>query len=215
MGIVLVAGALANKHLNGGAAWTRLSWIRGFQKLGFDVYFVEQIASQHCVGPDGLPALFEQSENRKYFNAVVEQMNLGGRASLICDEGREVEGLSATALADLADASAFVVNISGHLTYEPVMSRARCRVYIDLDPGFTQFWSAAGAAGARLGGHHHYFTVGENIGSRDCSIPLGGINWRPIRQPVVLEDWPVTETAERQRFTTIGTWRGPYGPVEF
>jgi glycosyltransferase involved in cell wall biosynthesis len=35
-----------------------------------------------------------------------------------------------------------------------------------------------------------------------------------VRPPVVLDDWPVTPADDPNRFTTIGSWRGPYGPVE-
>jgi hypothetical protein len=55
--------------------------------------------------------------------------------------------------------------------------------------------------------------VGENIGADDCEIPTNGIAWRPVRQPVVLEDWPVVATVGGARFTTIGSWRGSFGPI--
>jgi len=35
-----------------------------------------------------------------------------------------------------------------------------------------------------------------------------------VRQPVVLDDWPVTEAGSQDRFTTVGSWRGPYGAIE-
>ena len=44
MSIAIVSGALANKPANGGNAWTRLQWVLGLRRLGFEVYFVEQIA---------------------------------------------------------------------------------------------------------------------------------------------------------------------------
>ncbi len=31
----------------------------------------------------------------------------------------------------------------------------------------------------------------------------------------MLEYWPVSEEGDRNRFTTIASWRGPYGPVQF
>lgn len=51
--IALVAGAIANKPFNGGAAWTRLSWILGLQQFGFDVYFLEEIRETDCVDAAG------------------------------------------------------------------------------------------------------------------------------------------------------------------
>jgi hypothetical protein len=32
--------------------------------------------------------------------------------------------------------------------------------------------------------------------------------------PVVLEDWPVAPSAEPNRFTTIATWRAPFGSID-
>ena len=94
------------------------------------------------------------------------------------------------------------------------MRAFRRRVLIDIDPGFTQFWHAAGLAGANVEGHDAYFTIGELIGTPTCPIPTNGIDWQPVRQPVILEDWPVVPSPEPDRFTTIATWRGPFGRIE-
>ena len=80
---------------------------------------------------------------------------------------------------------------------------------VDIDPGFTQFWHAQGLPGARVEGHDLHFTIGELIGTPQCPIPTGGIDWLPMRPPVVLEDWPAVDAAAFDRFTTIGSWRGP------
>ena len=61
---------------------------------------------------------------------------------------------------------------------------------VDIDPGFTQFWHQQGLPGANIEGHDLYFTIGELIGTPDCSIPTGGIEWHAVRPPVVLDDWP-------------------------
>jgi hypothetical protein len=88
-------------------------------------------------------------------------------------------------------------------------------VYFDDDPGYTQFWQAAGVAGPRLEGHDEYFTVGANIGTPGCAIPTGGLPWRRTPPPVVLQEWPVAGGGGRGRFTTVASWRGPYGPVAY
>jgi hypothetical protein len=109
---------------------------------------------------------------------------------------------------------ATLVNISAHLTLPRLFDAFRSRVMVDIDPGFTQFWHEAGIPGARVEGHDLHFTIGELIGTRGCPIPTGGIKWRPVRQPVVLDDWPPVAPGEPNLFTTVGTWRGPFGPVE-
>src|ERR1041384_6906048 len=90
---ILLSGALANKPLNGGNAWSRLSWALGFERLGFEVCFVEQIDSRNCVDTDGLVTSFENSVNCAYFKNTLEQFGLGKCFALICDQGREVYGL--------------------------------------------------------------------------------------------------------------------------
>jgi hypothetical protein len=208
---VLVGGALAAKPLNGGAAWSRLSYVLGFRKLGFEVRFAEQIPPEGCVDADGRSVAFEGSVNVAHFDRAIEQVGLSGAASLIC--GDRTHGLTLADLLDIASDADLLINVSGHLTLEPLKSLPRTKVYVDTDPGYTQFWHAQGLPGPRLEGHDFYFTVGENVGAAGCTVPTNGIPWRPTRPPVVLEDWPVAP-GDRGCFSTVASWRGPFGPVE-
>jgi hypothetical protein len=214
MPTVIVSGALANKYLNGGEAWVRLSWILGLQRLGCTVHFVEQIEPGQCVDADGAVAPFDRCVNRAYFEAVTQEFGIEN-ATLVYGEGSQTSGLRIEELEPIAEAADLLVNISGHLRLERLRSRLRRRAYVDLDPGFTQLWQAAGNTGAGLGGHDHYFTVGESIGTPRCPIPTGDVRWRPVRPPVVLDEWPLANVGDPDRFTTIASWRGAYGPIEF
>jgi hypothetical protein len=212
---IIVGGALANKYLNGGEAWVRLNWALGFQKLGFKVYLVEQISRESCVDSAGAVTAFDDCVNLAYFKQVTEEFGLSNSSALIYANGEQVYGLSYSELLDVASTADLLVNITGHLKLEPLTSLPRRKAYIDLDPGYTQFWQTTGNTGARLEGHDFYFTVGENIGTPACSIPTGGILWRPIPQPVVLEHWQVSPEGTHDRFTTIASWRGGYGPAQY
>ena len=214
MSLIVVSGAIANKPHQGGSAWVRLSYLRGLRRLGYRVHFLEQVSPLACIDDQGGPAPFESCANRAYFDAVMSEFDLADCATLlpIDPDGRAAIPPSLLELADSADA---LLNISGHLTIEPLFKRFRNKVFIDIDPGFTQMWHAEGNAGAQLAGHDWHFTIGENIGQPDCPIPLGGIEWRHTRPPVVLADWPVTSAQGPLRFTTVANWRGPYGPVDF
>ena len=200
MSTVVVAGALANKAGSGGEAWVRMSWVRGFEELGLDVRFVEE------VGGAREPAAAE------WFAEVTGAFGLEGRATLL----REREAVAGPPLDDLLDVAgeATLVNISGHLQMPDLMRAFRRRAMVDIDPGFTQFWHAQGLAGANVEGHDLHFTIGELIGTPACPIPTSGIDWRPVRQPVVLSDWPLRPGESLDRFTTIANWRGPFGPIE-
>src|SRR5690606_6549558 len=94
-------------------------------------------------------------------------------------------------------------------------SRIRCAVYVDEDPGYTQFWYAGREPGLNLEGHDHFYTVGLNIGTPASQVPCSGIPWRPLLQPVVLDEWLAVSDPPTRPFTTVASWRGAYGSVEF
>jgi hypothetical protein len=191
MASIVVAGALAGKPDNGGEAWVRMSWARGLHGLGHDVAFVEH-------APDATP------EAAAWFDEVTTSFGLA--AELVTDAPSEFAE-------DRANEADLLVDISGNLATSTLFERFRRRVYVDLDPGFTQIWHHDGLPGARLDRHHAHFTVGENIGRQDCPVPTNGIHWRPTRQPVILTDWPTVATQDATRLTTVATWRTPFGRV--
>jgi hypothetical protein len=201
---VVVAGALANKPGYGGEAWVRLAWVHGLAALGADVMFVEELAA----GAD-------RARGVPFFNAVTARWGLPNRSALITADGEAVAGVAPEEAADFASRADLLVNISGNLTWAPVFDGVRRRAYIDLDPGFTQFWHASGVAIPGLERHELHFTVGENIGSPNCTIPTGNIRWLPLRQPVLLDHWLTVPIPEDAPFTTVASWRGGYGRVEF
>ncbi|HEV2766045.1 MAG TPA: hypothetical protein VGV38_23880, partial [Pyrinomonadaceae bacterium] len=196
-------------------AWVILSWLDGLRRLGFRVHFVEQVNAETCVDGIGARATFAESVNLEYFRRVFAQFKLLDAATLVRDEGAETFGLAYAELRDLLAGADLLVNITGHLAAEPLKRAPRLRAYVDLDPGFTQFWHAQGRAPwARLGGHEFYFTVGENVGTPLCNIPTGGVEWRRVRQPCVLGEWTPEPPPAELRFTTVASWRGAYAPVE-
>ena len=198
---IFVAGALANKLGSGGEAWVRMSWVRGLRELGIDTWFVEELD----------PAAEAQEQRTNWFRNVTRAFGLEDRAALLVGDqavvGPDLEELRAAA------GESVLVNISGHLDLPQLRQEFRQRVMVDIDPGFTQFWHAQGLTGAKVAGHDLHYTIGELIGTEVCSIPTAGIEWRKVRQPVVLSDWPVSD-GECGRFTTIATWRGPFGAIE-
>jgi hypothetical protein len=215
MPAAIVSGALANKPFNGGEAWVRLSWLLGLRRLGFEVCFVEQLTSADCVDLDGGPAEFATSANRAHFEAVVAEFGLDGQAGLLCDGGRESSGLGLAAIRERAADADLLVNISGHLTIGEILRRPRQRLYLDLDPGFTQAWHADRNLDFEVAAHDHYATVGLNVGKPACPIPDCGVAWIQTLPPVLLDEWPATAApAVPPRFTTVASWRSPYGQLE-
>ncbi len=211
MSAIVVSGALANKPGNGGNAWTRLNWVRGFQRLGFDVYLVEQIDPRACVDARGTTVPFETSINRRFFEQVITAYGLADHAVLMCGDTGITCGMSTSEIEAVADGAGLLFDVGGHLARHPLRRRFRRSAYFDDDPGYAQFWHEAGTIDLR--GYDTYFTVAANIGESGCAIPTGEVRWHHVRPPVALGDWPVAASADPDLFTTVASWRGAYGAV--
>lgn len=215
MPLALLAGAVANKPLNGGEAWVRLNWLLGLRRLGFDAYFVEQVDAGACVDAGGRPCDPAGSVNRRYLEAVMEDHGLGDHWALFDQRGESIAGLDRAEVEAVAAEAEVLFNHSGHLGEGRLRAAPRHRVYVDLDPAYTQVWADDASLSFSIAGHDTYVTVGLNLGSADCPLPSNGIDWIPTLPPVVLERWPQAPlpVGESLRFTTVGTWRSPYGQL--
>lgn len=200
--VAVVAGALANKPGNGGEAWVRPTWVRGLERLGFEAWLVEELDPAHA---DALPGAVE------WFRAVTEHVGIASRAALVCGAATLV-GPPLRHLRELLGGSELFVNISGHLRREDLPTPGAVRVYVDVDPGFTQVWAAEGRLD--LGGHDRHVTVGTAIGTPGCPFPDNGVDWLHVLPPVLIDHWQATPMpGTAPRFTTVGSWRPPHGSV--
>ena len=64
-----------------------------------------------------------------------------------------------------------LLNVAGMLTDADVLDRVPVRVYLDLDPVFTQLWHSAEGVDMRLDGHTHFVTIADAIGRPGCHDP--------------------------------------------
>jgi hypothetical protein len=200
----VVAGALANKVGNGGEAWVRPTWTAGLARLGFDAWLVEELAPGNGVGPDQAAI--------DWFRSVTAAFGLAERSALIQGD-RTLVGPPLGDLAEILTDAALFVNISGHLRRSDLPTPSAARVFVDVDPGFTQVWAEQGRMD--LGDHDHHVTVGTAIGTCRTPLPDNGLDWIAVLPPVLLDHWaPTPMPSAAPRFTTVGSWRPPHGAVE-
>ncbi len=212
-GLIAIAGSLAQRPGQGGHAWVFLQYLLGFRRLGFEVLFLDRLDANMCVDRQGRACRFEDSENRRYFLDVMQRFGLEQSFSLDYNRGEQVLGLSRRDVLERVR-GAVLINVMGYLDDTEILSRARRRVFLDIDPGFGQMWQALGLC-RMFRGHDHYVTIGLNIGRSDCAIPTCGINWITTPQPIVLEHWPAQPVQSTGHFTSVVSWRGPFGPIEY
>jgi hypothetical protein len=210
---VIVAGSLAQRPHHGGHTWVFLQYLLGFRSLGWDVHFVDRLEPGMCVDRDGKPAPFRASENLRYVGDVMERFGLAGRWTLLYDAGRETAGCTRTQTVATARRSALLLNVMGYLDDEEILAAAPLRVFLDIDPGFGQIWHELGLD-RPFEGHDRHVTVGERIGAPDCGIPTCGLDWITTKPPVEIGEWPYT-AGDGRRFTSVASWRGPFGPLEY
>jgi hypothetical protein len=204
---VVVAGSLAQKDEYAGHTWFFLQYLLGFRRLGFEVLFIDWLSPEMCGGP------VATSRQAAHLAEVMESFDLAGSYSLLVKPGGETIGLPRDEALERVRRSVVLLNVMGYLDDEELLAAAPLRVFLDIDPGFPQMWRALGLADV-FEGHDVCVTIGENIGNEDCAIPTCGLDWKTTRQPVFLERWPVQAEPGR-KLTTVGSWRGPNGPVSF
>lgn len=205
---ILVSGRLAAAPGQGGAAWALLQWILGFRSLGHDVWLVEPLP-QTSTEASGASL---GSRQARYFRLVTRQFALADRATLTLPGGRRSSGRAAVGPALAGRAWDLLVDVSGVLASDELTQDIPVRLYVDLDPGFTQLWHASGVD-VGLAGHTHFATVGQRIGDAGSRIPDCGKTWIHFLPPIALDYWPVVAPPARERFTTVANWRS-YGSIE-
>jgi hypothetical protein len=210
---VLIGGSLAQRPGHGGHTWVFLQYLLGFRRMGWDVLFVDRLEPEMCVDEQGRRTSLAASWNLAYTQRVMERFGLGQSWALLYDGSREVVGLSRADLHERARNSALLINVMGFIDDEDLLGAVPLRVFLDIDPGFGHMWQELGLA-EPFHDHDRYATVGGRIGRDDCAIPTCGIEWIPVLPCVELSEWPAAEGA-RDLFTSVSSWRGPFGPIEY
>jgi hypothetical protein len=205
---IIVGGVISLIPYSPGIAWDWIQCALGFQKLGHDVYYVEEVEPNWCVDDQGQKCNFEHSINQGLFFKTMDRFGLMDRACQIYNFGENTFGLSLKSLIAVAKEADILINMSGHVKADFILSNVKRRVYVDQDPVYTQVWHAEYGEDLNFEAHDVFFSMGLNIGTPYTHIPDCGVDWHHILPPVVLEYWPVQIDDSCRRFTTIASWSG-------
>jgi hypothetical protein len=189
-----------------GSTWVRLQYMLGLQKLGFESFWVDRIGT---VDPFKYQHPLDYLIGR--FDRTARDFGFQDRYCVIYNNGERYFGLSQRQLCKLTCEAELLINISGCLPAESDLMRIPRRVYVDVDPGFTQIW--AHQTEMQLDRHNFFFTVGQNVGRPNFKIPTLNINWQPILPPVALDQWPPCIDENCVRFSTVADWRGSQNAI--
>jgi hypothetical protein len=201
----------------GGQTWLYLNWLLGLDRLGYEVWYVEDDTVwpydpvQNTVTDDCYYAV-------AHIARCMERIGMPDRwAFRLADRKGACWGISEQKLDDLYRSCDMLLNIIGATDLREEHLAAPFRVYIECDPVIAELQLANGDEHTRVAfaNHHIIITYGENYGAPDCSVPLNGIGYGKTRQPVDLDLWPMVYDPDARFFTTIGNYRQNGNEVEY
>jgi hypothetical protein len=207
---IALAGSLAQRPGRGGHAWVFLQYLLGFRRLGYDVLFLDRLAAEMYPPGETFPPL----EPVEWLRETMGAHGLGGDYCLLLEgEGApDSVGLSRAEALERVRRSTVLIDAMGFLGDEELLGGGRRWGVFGAGPHPPQIWQELGLHRS-FGDHDAYATVGLRVGKDGSRVPTCGVEWVPTPPPVVLDEWP--RTAPGAAWTSIATWRGPFGPVEF
>jgi len=181
---VIIGVGIASYPLHAaGNTWAFLQWVLGFRQAGWDVWMVEDVPTSKCIDADGQKCASALSANLAHWNAVLAEFGLKDRATLLFDgQSPELPGL----LRFARDAE-FFFNISGHFRQRELFDAVREKIYVDIDPAFTQIWAEVYKSDMNFDAHDKLVSIGRHFSDTKCRAPLAGRTWLPVGVPVVLD----------------------------
>jgi hypothetical protein len=187
-----------------------LQWLLGFRSLGWEPMLIDWVAPAMCRDGSGRPCSPEDSIGVQYLADVMHRFGLGDAWTVLVPGGEPL-GLQRRELKRRVQACETLVNVMGYVQDE-LVSNVPLRVFLDIDPGFAQMWKALGLSDVFVG-HDRFVSVGTNLGRDGCLVPDLGMEWIPTLPPVDLRCWPAVPGGKH--FTSVATWRGPFGPIVY
>ncbi len=213
--LAVVAGYFVGNPV-GGHEMSILHWLAGLRSVGYDVIFVE-----HHGWPNACwnPSTKTLSDDPSYGlgELATHAEWLGLRGWCFVDARGVFHGLSRSEIRMLCQKADVLLGL-WTVTWLDEFALCERRIFIDTDPGFTQFGMspevrAVPGFASPVDFHEHY-TYGTRIGRPDCPIPTHGIVWKPLRPPVALDLLPVQFTPAAPAFTTVMAW-SPRKPLVY
>ncbi len=218
--VVVIMGIMGRTPV-AGVAWQALHFLEGFRRLGYDVYYMED-TGEWPYDADRNTVTDDPGYTVRYIGKLMEWCGLGDRWSYRCEADGRHYGMSEGQTSRLLEAADVLLNVTGATVLRDRHLGVPIRIFLETDPVLPQIEVAQQRRFTidLLSAHTHHFTYGENLGSPDCLVPVGGFDYKPTRQPVVL-DWWGANGGGRPRlpapacFTTIASWKQSGKDIEW
>ena len=200
----------------GGVTWSYLHYIKGFQRLGFEVFYLED-TGEWGFDPQIGQFLEDPSYATKYIHETLKKIGLEHAWTFIDSMG-QYYGQTQQQVRKICQQAELLVNVSGGCWFARPEYEHLTKIFVDTDPGFHQMRIVheakmdkrkTGFESVRdfFASYDRLFTWGSNINGPTCQIAKTSFHWEPTLPPVVLDSWPVMVAHSTGPYTTLFSWR--------
>lgn len=192
-----------------GVIWQTVHYLLGFERLGYDAYYVEA----HARTPSMLMRSADDDSSALAAGLIRDVMHRFDLDNRWCFHALHADGrcygMTERTLRQLYHDAALIVNLHGGTPPRPEHSETGRLVYVETDPVQLQveLHEERRETLDFLDPHVAFFTFGENWGNPDCGLPVNRrYTFVPTRQPVVMALWETDAVASTAPFTTVANW---------
>ncbi|HXG02596.1 MAG TPA: hypothetical protein VNO23_04165 [Candidatus Binatia bacterium] len=204
----LILAGIVGRYPVGGVTWCALHYLIGFQRLGYEVFYLED------TGECGFDPIVngiskDPSYAVRYLGRHLARVGLEQAWTYVDYRGR-YHGQPRARVVEVCREADALVNLSGGCWIARPEYDRPVKIFIDTDPGFTQQAIATTTAPWYrdfFAAQRALFTFALNIGTPRCSIAATPFHWQPTIQPLVLDEWPVVRPPAGAPWTTVLSWR--------
>ena len=193
-----------------GVIWQHVHYIVGLQRLGHDVFYIEDSA-RLPYNPETMEVNNEFDYAAKILERLATEFDFKRRWGFCARylPGNPTAGIPLKRIRELYREADAILNICGTQEFNDDLLTSDRILYVESDPGVEQIKvdQRVKATIKYLRRHHALFTFGENVGSDAFPVPSHNLKWHPTRQPVVTDLWETKRRPGRAAvFTSVANW---------
>ena len=193
-----------------GVIWQHIHYIVGLQRLGHEVFFIEDSA-RLPYNPETFEVTDEFDYAAKVLACLARDFDFKNRWAYCARylPGNPTAGLPLKKIRQLYREADAILNVCGTQEFNNDLLVSDRILYVESDPGVEQIKIDKGVKLTMkyLRRHRALFTFGENVGTKGFPVPTHGFKWLATRQPVVTGFWQTKRCpASAAVFTSVANW---------
>jgi len=206
---IVVMGFMGSMPI-AGVIWQHVHYVVGLQRLGHDVYYIEDSA-RLPYNPETFEVNNEFDYAAKVLDRLAREFDFKNRWAFCARylKSNPTAGLPLKKIRQLYRDADAILNICGTQEFNDDLLKSDRIIYVESDPGVEQIKIDQGVKSTidYLSRHHALFTFGENVGTKKFPVPRHGYKWHATRQPIVTDLWKANRVPKRAAvFTSIANW---------